>query len=43
MRVLEEIGTVIVKTEIHPKLHNKDVTCMFIGYTKNYNRDCYQM
>ena len=43
MRTLGEAGTVAIKSKINPKLHNKGVTCMFVGYAENHDRDCYEM
>ena len=42
MRTLGESGTVTIKSKINPKLHDKGVSCMFVGHAENYDRDCYE-
>jgi hypothetical protein len=43
LRTFGEAGTVKTKTLGTPKLANRGVACMFIGYPPNHKGDCYQM
>eukprot|EP00957_Ditylum_brightwellii_P004967 378223-Ditylum_brightwellii.AAC.1 len=43
LRTWGDAGTVKVKKATIPKLSNKGVQCMFIGYALNHARDCYHM
>jgi hypothetical protein len=38
-----EAGTVKIKTGTTPKLHNKGVKCMFVGYAENHKGGVYRM
>ena len=38
-----ETGTVKVKTVGKPKVADRGVQCMFIGYALNHDGDCYKM
>ena len=43
LRTLGEAGVVKVKTKTSPKLNNKGVTCMFVGYSMNRDVGVYRM
>jgi hypothetical protein len=43
LRTWGEAGTVKIKTSTTPKLNNKGVACMFIGYATDHKGDCYRM
>jgi hypothetical protein len=43
LRTWGEAGTVKTKTKTTPKLANRGVQCMFVGYAKDHEGDCYQM
>eukprot|EP00977_Amphora_coffeiformis_P005907 scaffold1252_cov154-Amphora_coffeaeformis.AAC.1 len=43
LRTWGEAGVVKVKTSTSPKLSDRGVTCMFVGYAKDHAGDCYQM
>jgi hypothetical protein len=38
-----EAGVVKLKTKTSPKMLNKGLTCMFVGYPANHSSDCYEM
>ena len=43
LRTWGEAGTVKVKTKNTPKLADRGVPCMFVGYALNHPGDCYRM
>lgn len=43
LRTWGEAGTVKVKTSTSPKLHDKGVHCMFVGYATDHSGDTYRM
>jgi len=43
LRTWGEAGVVKVHTKTSPKLKNKGVTCIFVGYADNHAGDCYRM
>uniref|UniRef100_A0A7S2KWV0 Integrase catalytic domain-containing protein n=1 Tax=Leptocylindrus danicus TaxID=163516 RepID=A0A7S2KWV0_9STRA len=43
LRTWGEAGTVKIKTDTSPKLNDKGVQCMFVGYDLNHPGDCYIM
>jgi hypothetical protein len=43
MRTWEESGTVKVKTDSNPKIAARALQCMFVDYSKDDDRDCYEM
>jgi hypothetical protein len=43
LRTWGEAGTVKTKANITPKIAERGVQCMFIGYAKDHEGDCYQM
>jgi hypothetical protein len=43
LRTWGEAGTVKIKTKTTPKLADRGVQCMFVGYAKDHEGDCYQM
>ena len=43
LRVWGEAGTVKVRTKRTPKIADRGVTCMFVGYLENHAGDCYEM
>ena len=43
MRVLGEAGTVTMRQKFETKVKNKGVQCMFVGYVRNHDGDCYKM
>jgi hypothetical protein len=36
LRTFGEAGTVKIKTDTTPKLHDRGVQCMFVGYAENH-------
>ena len=38
-----ESGTVKVKTSTTPKIADRGIPCMFVGYSKDHDGDCYDM
>jgi hypothetical protein len=42
-RTFGEAGTVKVKKQQYPKLSDRGVTCMFVGYAVDHDGDCYEM
>ena len=43
LRTREEAGVVKIKTKTTPKLSNKGITCMFIGYVVNHTYIVYRI
>jgi hypothetical protein len=43
LRIFGEAGTVKLKTKTTPKMLNKGVTCMFIGFPENHDGECWLM
>ena len=43
LRTWGEAGTVKTKTKTTPKLFDKGVHCMFVGYAESHDGDCYRM
>lgn len=43
LRVWGEAGVVKTKTKTTPKLDERGITCMFIGYVANHASNCYKM
>jgi hypothetical protein len=43
LRTWGEAGTVKIKTKTTPKLADRGVQCMFVGYALNHPGDCYRM
>ncbi|MGH7955289.1 MAG: reverse transcriptase domain-containing protein [Gloeomargaritales cyanobacterium] len=43
LRTWGEAGTVKIKTTMTPKLHDRGEQCVFVGYAKNHDGDCYRM
>jgi hypothetical protein len=43
LRTFGEAGTVKVKKNQYPKLSDRGVTCMFVGYAVDHDGDCYEM
>jgi hypothetical protein len=43
MRTWGESGTVKVKTDTTPKIADRGLQCMFVGYSKDHDGDCYEM
>jgi hypothetical protein len=43
LRTWGEARTVKTKTKTTPKIADRGVQCMFIGYSKDHEGDCYQM
>ena len=43
LRKWGEAGVVKIKTNTTPKLSDRGITCMFVGYAKNHSGDCYEM
>jgi hypothetical protein len=43
LRTFCESGTVKIKTDTTPKLHDEGVKCMFVGYAGNHNGGVYWM
>ena len=43
LRTWGEAGTVKVKSKMAPKLNDRGVTCMFVGYSTDHDGDCYDM
>ena len=43
LRTWEEAGTVKIYKKMSPKIQDRGVTCMMIGYPKDHAGDCYQM
>ena len=43
LRTWGEAGVVKLKTKTTPKMLNKGVTCMFIGYAEDHPHDCFLM
>ena len=43
LRTWGEAGTVKIKTDTSPKLNDKGVQCVFVGYDLNHPGDCYIM
>jgi hypothetical protein len=42
-RTWGECGTVKVKNETTPKKADRGISCMFVGYSKDHDGDCYDM
>ncbi len=38
-----EAGTVTIKTDTHPKLLDRGVHCLFVGYSLDHSSECYRM
>ena len=43
LRTWGEAGTVKVKDKSTPKIADRGIQCMFVGYSPNHNGDCYDM
>ena len=43
LRIWGEAGTVKTKTKTTPKLKDRGITCMFVGYAGQHAGDCYEM
>jgi hypothetical protein len=43
LRTFGEAGTVKIKTDTTPKLHDRGVQCMFVGYAENHKGGVYRM
>ena len=43
LRKWGEAGVVKVRTTTTPKLEERGITCMFVGYAKDHAGDCYKM
>ena len=43
LRVWGEAGTVKTRTKTTPKIEDRGVTCMLVGYADNHTGDCYEM
>jgi hypothetical protein len=43
LRKFGEAGTVKIKTDTKPKLHDRGVQCMFVRYAENHRGDVYRM
>jgi hypothetical protein len=43
LRTWGEAGTVTIKKKMQPKLIDRGVTCMFVGYAADHEGDCYIM
>ena len=43
LRLFGEVGTVKLATETSPKLTDRGVQCMMVGYAENHNGDVYRM
>jgi hypothetical protein len=43
MRTWGEYGTVKVKTGTTPKIADRGIQCMFVGYSEDHDGDCYEM
>ena len=43
LRTWGEAGVVTKKSKQYPKLKNRGVTCMLVGYTENHTEDVYRM
>jgi hypothetical protein len=42
LRTFGESGTVKIKTDTTPKLHDREVQCMFVGYAENHKGGVYR-
>jgi hypothetical protein len=38
-----EVGTVKIKTNATPKIGDRGIQCMFVGYSLDHTADCYEM
>ena len=43
LRTWGEAGTVKIRNKTTPKLGDRGITCMFVGYTQDHAGDCYEM
>jgi hypothetical protein len=43
LRTWGESGTVKIKTDTTPKIADRGIQCMFVGYSKDHDGDCYDM
>ena len=43
LRTWGESGTVKIKKKISPKLADQGIPCIFVGYTKDHEGDCYDI
>jgi hypothetical protein len=43
LRTWGEVGTVKVKTSATPKIGDRGIQCMFVGYSLDHTADCYEM
>jgi hypothetical protein len=43
LRTWGEVGTVKIKTNATPKIGDRGIQCMFVGYSLNHTADCYEM
>lgn len=43
LRKWGEAGVVKIKTNTTPKMGDRGITCMMVGYAGNHNGDCYEM
>jgi hypothetical protein len=43
LRTFGEAGTVKIKTDTTPKLHDRGVQCMFVGYAENHKGGVYRI
>ena len=43
LRTWGEAGVVTTKTKTTPKLNDRGTTCVFVGYSTDHARDCYDM
>ena len=43
LRTWGESGTVKIKTNTTPKIADRGIQCIFVGYSKDHDGDCYEM
>jgi hypothetical protein len=43
LRTWGEVGTVKIKTNSTPKIGDRGIQCMFVGYSLDHTADCYEM
>jgi hypothetical protein len=43
LRTWGEVGTVKIKTNATPKIGDRGIQCMFVGYSLDHTADCYEM
>jgi hypothetical protein len=43
LRTWRESGTVKIKTDTTPKIADRGIQCVFVGYSKDHDGDCFEM